>query len=116
MLNFQVSTNATQDQQVIKIDGDIDIHTIASLSRSLSNIIEQSPKQLIADLSSVSYIDSTGLGVFAHSAEQLLKNNGKLFILTHSERIIKTFEVSGLTKHHITLIQSVSDFNLEDEL
>ena len=47
-------------------------------------------------------------------AEQLLKNNGKLFVLTHSERIIKTFEVSGLTKHHITLIQSVSDCNLED--
>jgi len=109
VLEFQVSTNASNQQQVIKIDGDIDIHTIASLSRSLSNLIEKKPTHLIADLSSVNYIDSTGLGIFAHSAEQLLKNNGKLYVLAHSERIRKTFEISGLTKHHITLIQSVSD-------
>ena len=114
MLEFNVSTNASNQQQLIKIDGDIDIHTTASLRRSLSNLIEKSPKRLIADLSSVNYIDSTGLGVFAHSAEQLLKNAGKLYILTHSERIRKTFEISGLTKNHIALIQSVSDCEKEE--
>lgn len=114
MLEFQVSTNTSNNQQIIKIDGDIDIHTIASLSRSLSNLIEQNPKQLIADLSSVGYIDSTGLGIFAHSAEQLLKNNGKLYVLSNSDTVRKAFEISGLTKNHITLIQSVSECESEE--
>ena len=61
------------------------------------------------DISTCELVDNNLSDNQALRAEQLLKNSGKLFILTQSEQIKKTFEISGLTKHHITIINSVSE-------
>jgi anti-anti-sigma regulatory factor len=54
----------------------------------------------------VSYIDSTGLGVLANSANKLLQKNGELRVICSQPQLIKVFSVSGLTNNNLKIFRS----------
>jgi anti-sigma B factor antagonist len=104
---FSINIDYSKDIACINIKGEIDIYTCSSLRETLQKIEEEKPGNFILDLDKVQYIDSTGLGTIAHTAQKLEEKNNTIYIVCTKPQIKKLFEVSGLLRKNIKLIESV---------
>ena len=62
---------------VLPLEGEIDLHISPNVTASLSMMIEKKPKQLIVDLSRVTYIDSSGLAALIEGMQNAEEYGGK---------------------------------------
>ena len=69
-----------QPSNVYSPEGALDLHVSPSARAALGEIIATKPKRVVADLSRVSYIDSSGLAVLIEAA-QSLEQQGGVFML-----------------------------------
>ena len=53
---------------------------------------------LIVDMESVDFLDSTGLGVLVGGLKRVRSHDGSLSIVCTQERLLKIFRITGLTK------------------
>jgi anti-sigma B factor antagonist len=82
----------------VKVTGEIDAYTAPKLREELLPLSEGNHKVITVSLKDVSYMDSTGLGIFVGLFKQLNKNEGELRLVELSERLIRLFELTGLSK------------------
>mgnify|MGYP001212558177 CR=1 FL=1 len=107
MLNeFSINIDYSKDIACINIQGEIDIYTCSNLRENLQKVEEEKPGDFILNLDQVQYIDSTGLGTIAHTAQKLEDKNNVIYIICTKPQIKKIFEVSGLLRKNIKLIES----------
>ena len=100
---FSIDVDNSKDIPSIEIKGEIDIYTCTKLRETLANFSENKESNLILNLESVQYIDSTGLGTIAHTAQKIEQNNGTIYIICNKPQIKKIFEVSGLLRKNIEI-------------
>lgn len=81
----------------IKVSGEIDAYTAPKLRDTLMPKAEQAGAKLFVDLSEVSYMDSTGLGVLVGVFKTVTANNGTLLIDGMTERVKRLFDITGLS-------------------
>src|SRR5437762_10732975 len=62
---------------VLPLEGELDLHVSPTVVASLNMMIEKKPKQLVVDLSRVTYIDSAGLAAFIQGMQKVEAYGGK---------------------------------------
>lgn len=95
---FSVSSEVLGDPAnvvVITVAGEVDAHTADRLRSSIDAVIS-SETQLVVDLTDVTFLDSTGLGVFVTALKHLRELDGSLDLVITSPRVMKVFELTGL--------------------
>jgi anti-sigma B factor antagonist len=80
---------------VISVEGELDLSTAPKLKWMLLDSLESEGAQVVADLSLVSFMDSTALGVLV-SAQRKLAADTRLAIVCASEKVLQIFEFSGI--------------------
>jgi len=109
-LNFSVKVDQVQSIPLITISGELDIYSCPELKKILLDVVEKNKdKNLIIDLENIRYIDSTGLGTIASTAHSLQVKSAIIFIVCRKPQIKRIFQISGLDKKNITLIENVKD-------
>jgi anti-sigma B factor antagonist len=83
---------------VVVLEGEIDIYSAPQFKEVLLNGIEGGARRVIVDLSDVTFIDSTALGVLVSGAKRVRPRNGNLDIVCTDENIIRIFEITGLDR------------------
>jgi anti-sigma B factor antagonist len=83
---------------VVVLQGEIDIYSAPQFKEVLVNGIEDGAKRVIVDLTDVTFIDSTALGVLVSGAKRVRPRNGTLDIVCSDENIIRIFEITGLDR------------------
>ena len=92
-VDFEMKNN----QLKIYISGEIDHHSAVSVRADIDAMIfEQRPKRLILDLSEISFMDSSGLGLIMGRYALMQKLGGEFSVVNPSSRVQKIFELSGL--------------------
>ena len=81
---------------VLPLDGEIDLHVSPNVTASLRMMIEKKPKQLIVDLSRVTYIDSSGLAALIEGMQNVEEYGGKFALAGLQETIRTIFEIARL--------------------
>jgi anti-sigma B factor antagonist len=105
-VNLKVNTKMVKRLPILTLEGEIDVYTYPVLNESLLELIKDGQNSIILDMEKVSYIDSTGLGVLANSANKLLQKNGELRVICSQPQLIKVFSVSGLTNNNLKIFRS----------
>jgi len=96
---FHVDYEAVaEDVGVVILEGEIDIYSAPEFKEVLVNGIESGATRVIVDLSRVTFIDSTALGVLVSGAKRVRPRNGNLDIICTDENIIRIFEITGLDR------------------
>lgn len=96
---LDISSKRQGDTSIVSISGELDHHTAANAREELSKIIEdESIKNMVIDLSKLSFMDSSGIGVFIGRYKVLSKRNGIMAAYGLSGHIRKIWELSGLYK------------------
>lgn len=85
------------DTTVIAVEGDLDLDAAPKLKWELTELAEQGHRKLIVDVSGVTFMDSTGLGVLV-GVRRRLHGEGVVAIACPSAAIVNLFEVTGLDR------------------
>ena len=81
---------------VLPLEGEIDLHVSPHISASLGAMIDEKPKQIVVDLSKVSYIDSSGLAVLIEGMQNVEAYGGKFALVGLQENVRPIFEIARL--------------------
>ncbi|MBS4197253.1 STAS domain-containing protein [Lederbergia citri] len=95
-MNISISLTEVNEELHAKLEGEIDAYTAPKVKESLHPYAEKSGIKIIVDLKEVSYMDSTGLGVFVGLFKTLRANEGNLMLTGLSDRLQRLFEITGL--------------------
>jgi anti-sigma B factor antagonist len=96
-MNLKIDIHQQSDKEIwVNVAGEIDAYTAPKLREELFPFAE-GDNTIIVHLKNVSYLDSTGLGVFVSLFKQLNKNEGELKLTDLSDRLKRLFEITGLS-------------------
>ena len=93
---FDLSEDGADRYRVVNVTGEVDVATAPKLRESLDAAIGRGTPLLVVDLSAVTFIDSTGLGVLIGASRQVDDAGASLRLVVSEPRIIKLFEITGL--------------------
>jgi anti-sigma B factor antagonist len=83
---------------VLAVSGEVDVATAPRLRERLVGLVGEGRTRIVVDLEKVDFIDSTGLGVLVGALKRVRTNDGDLALVCTGPRILKVFEITGLTK------------------
>ena len=106
VLDLKIKIKKDKGVPVVSLNGEIDVYTYPQLNETMEKIIEEGNFNIVINLEEVRYIDSTGLGVLANSANKVLGNKGQLHIVCTRPQVRKIFLVSGLMSKNLTLFDT----------
>ncbi len=83
---------------VLSVHGEVDVYTAPRFRERLIELVSEGKHQIVVDLEGVDFLDSTGLGVLVGGLKRLRSHGGDLYLVCTQSRILKVFEITGLTK------------------
>ena len=86
----------TDHPNVLPLEGEIDLHVSPRVAASLSAMIEEKPKNVVVDLSKVTYIDSSGLAVLIEGMQNVEGYGGKFALAGVQDKVRPIFEIARL--------------------
>lgn len=95
-MEFSLATREVDGFHVVAATGELDVYTAPLLEEALGESIDKRQFRLVVDLSGVSFLDSTGLGLLVKALKWTREHDGALRIVVSAERILKVFRVTGL--------------------
>ncbi len=80
---------------VVSLEGELDLSRAPSLKWALVDAVDAGYRQLVVDLSRVSFMDSTALGVLV-GINRSLEVGARMAIVCVHANVLKIFELSGM--------------------
>jgi len=87
------------EQTIIKPAQNIVASMAQEFRKDLLSLVEEGSKDLIADLTGVTMIDSIGIGILVAAHNSLSKSGGQLTVINVSEDIYRLFKTMRLDQH-----------------
>ena len=97
-MDLSLSTRTEGDRTIVEVGGEIDVYTAPRLREQLVDLVADGKYHLVVDMERVDFLDSTGLGVLVGGLKRLRSHDGDLALVCTQHRILKVFEITGLTK------------------
>jgi anti-sigma B factor antagonist len=95
-LDLLAKENNADDCIRIEVSGEVDIYTCQELKEKLYKSIDEHGKNLVLDCSHLTYIDSTGLGVFVAVLKKIKLIGKDIRVENLKESIKKLFVITSL--------------------
>lgn len=95
-MNLEVDLVKNMEQATLRLTGEIDAYTAPQLKESFNSLMEQDSREIIVDLEKVTYMDSTGLGVFIGALKSAKEKDKQLKLVNIHERVFRLFQITGL--------------------
>lgn len=97
-MNLNIDVLEGQGEKIMYVSGEIDVYTAPELKKELLANTEKHQAQVTVDLSRVSYMDSTGLGVFISALKSAKENKSHVKLVNLQERVFRLFTITGLNE------------------
>ena len=86
-----------QDTLFVRPGGELDLSVADFLRNNLEETLDREPaRNIVFNLSKVSFVDSSVLGVLLGRYKRVSKNGGKILIVSPQPQVRKILELSGL--------------------
>jgi anti-sigma B factor antagonist len=86
------------DRTVVSVGGEVDAYTAPTLETALGEVIPTRSVNVVVDLSDVTFLDSTGLGVLVSGLNRTEAHGGSYALVVTNHRVLRIFELSSLTQ------------------
>jgi anti-sigma B factor antagonist len=95
-VQLSVSQTSAGNVPILAVDGEVDVYSAPELKDKIGELVQSGQTTLIVDLSSVAFLDSTGLGALVEARSATAEAGGAMPIVCNQERILKLFTITGL--------------------
>jgi anti-anti-sigma factor len=112
MLEIQTK-NVDPDIVILEVNGRITMgRDSKQLEWSTDNLVRENRKKIVFDLSGVSHIDSTGIGIIVMAAGQIQKAGGKLRVCAQGqvEQVLRMTNVDKVVNLCPSVAAAMGDF------
>ena len=87
------------ETRMVRVRGEIDHHTAARVRNGIdSALFEKRPRRLVLDMSAVSFMDSSGLGLIMGRLSVVRELGGSLTVRNPSDAISRIIHLAGMDK------------------
>ncbi|MDO8106538.1 STAS domain-containing protein [Isoptericola sp. b441] len=97
-MDVSVTSRQIGDRTVIEVTGEIDVYTAPALREEIASLVDAEHTSIVVDLTQVSFMDSTGLGVLVGALKKVRTLGGDLSLVINEEKILKVFRITALTQ------------------
>jgi anti-sigma B factor antagonist len=95
--SFRVTAGKLADDVgLVSVSGELDFFTAPQLEVAIQSASDGQGPRLIVDLSAISFIDSTALGILLKHVTRLAARGGSLIVVSNDPRISRLLEITGL--------------------
>ncbi len=101
----------TDGLALVTLAGEVDLYTAPKFREVLLQGIDEGARRVVIDLSAVTFIDSTVLGVLVHGAKRLGPDGGALHLVCGPGGVRRILEIAGLAgvfAMHATLDEALA--------
>ena len=101
---FTLELDLRGETAVVRMTGELDLATAPRLRECVLGLIQPSGEEpgsvgtVVLDLSDVSFVDSTGLGVIAASRQRVARVGGELILRAPQPNTVKVLQITGLDR------------------
>ena len=81
---------------VVKLAGEIDMSHSPGVHQALVEILENRPTRLVIDLTDVSYMDSSGVGILVDALRRVRVSSAKLALVAVAPRVLSVLQITKL--------------------
>jgi anti-sigma B factor antagonist len=96
--NFAISETEDRGVAVLLVRGEVDVSTAPELGNRLFSLADEGRRDVVVDLSEVTFVDSTALGVLVGALKRFRSNGGDVRLVVTEPQISKVLEITGLTE------------------
>lgn len=97
-VGLTISTSTIGGADVVHCAGEIDVATAAQLRDVVQELFAGGSRAVALDMTEVTFMDSTGLGVVVGRLKTLRRAGGAMTIAVTAPRVRRVFEITGLDK------------------
>ena len=98
LINFDLQTETQGSSALVRIRGDLDLQVVDRVADALARIESDEPELLVIDLSRLSFMDSTGMGVIAAAHIRAVDAGRRFAIVIPPPGVRQAFERTKLTE------------------
>ena len=96
---FRVSSERAGDGLgVVALSGELDIYTAPQFKECMLEILDAGVDRLVVDLSDVTFIDSTALGVLIGGVRRVHTAGGAMALVVTSRAVERVLSITGLDR------------------
>lgn len=96
--SLRIDTVTNSDRVVVLVQGDVDAATSPQLRAVVDAMVAEGVTDLELDLSELGFLDSTGIGVIAHTVRSLQGGGGTLTLRNVSSMVRRLLYVTDLER------------------
>ena len=97
-MDLKLDHHSKDGIEIVDVEGEIDVYTAPKLKERLISLADSGSYQLIVDMESVEFLDSTGLGVLVGGLKRVRNHEGWIDLVCTQSRILRIFRITGLSK------------------
>ena len=105
---MQIAQTSNPDRHVITVSGEVDLATSPQLDAAIISALDSGAKAVAIDLTDVTFMDSSGLGVIVRGLKRCREADIDLDLVITNDRVLKVFGITGLDQV-IPIHSSISD-------
>jgi anti-sigma B factor antagonist len=95
---LEVSSQPGDGRVVVRVDGEVDLHTSPALREQLADIIGSSDGTVVLDLGGVNYMDSSGVGTLVYLKRDVEQRGRKFVLASVQARVKSVLQITLLDK------------------
>lgn len=96
---MRVYSEYSQGVLYLRLEGELDHHTAAETLRSIEQLIDRYlPRKCALDLSSLTFMDSSGVALFLRAQRRMRYSLGQLWLIDPSEQSGRVLKASGIER------------------
>jgi anti-sigma B factor antagonist len=93
---MQIAATPGSDRYLITVSGEVDLATSPDLDTAIIESVDSEASSIVIDLTDVSFMDSSGLGVIVRGLKRCREADKDLDLVITSDRVLKVFGITGL--------------------
>lgn len=95
---FQLCKQITEHENIVKLIGELDLSAATYLTGELAPLVKEAERTLTLDLKDITYIDSTGIGIFVSVLKARTAMNADFRLINTPASVRRIFDMTGVSR------------------
>lgn len=97
-MELTLENGTAREWTVVRVAGELDLHTSPQLRDHVLGLLGQPPVRIALDMTDVSFMDSSSLGILVSCLKRVRERDGRLVLIGVTGSPMKVLSLTGLDR------------------
>ena len=95
-MNFSASIRQVGQVSIVEVSGKLTSFESGALRNSIAQLLKEGRRQIILNLSGLTYLDSSGIGDLVHTYMSVIKRGGEMKVVGLTDKVEEILKITQL--------------------